>query len=95
MSKIKLEVLGPNPPCGRCSAVYAIAKKVAEEIDPANIEIVKVDAYSEEAFEKYNFVVTPALAVDGKVRIMGRIPSESEVRSIILEATGSQKSPTT
>jgi len=70
--------------------VYAIAKKVAEAIDPASIEVVKVDAYSEEAFEKYDFVVTPALAVNGRVRIMGRIPSESEVRNIILEATGSQ-----
>ena len=90
MSKIKLEVLGPNPPCGRCNTVYAIAKNVAEGIDPANIEVVKVDAYSKETFEKYNFVVTPALAVNGKVRIMGRIPNESEVRNIILEAIGSQ-----
>lgn len=84
---IKIEVIGPEPPCARCQAVKRTVEKVAEKVGKNGIpvSIEKRNILSKETVEKYGLLFSPALAVNGKVKCMGRIPSEEEVEKIILD----------
>jgi hypothetical protein len=44
-------VIGPDPPCIRCSTVHRLAKEVGEQY-PGNVEVRRISASSEEA-ERY------------------------------------------
>jgi small redox-active disulfide protein 2 len=85
MSKVMVEVLGPEPPCKRCLATLAVVRKVVEELGPQQFEVRKIDAFSNETIGRYGLVITPGLAVNQKIRISGRIPTEEEVKRILKE----------
>ena len=44
-------VIGPEPPCIRCSTAHRLAKEVGEQF-PGKVEVRRISAYSEEA-KKY------------------------------------------
>lgn len=74
-----VEVFGPEPPCPRCMRALEIVKKAVRE-SQLNCEVKKIDAYSRSTVAKYGLVFTPAVAIDGKVFVAGRIPSVDEVK---------------
>ena len=88
MKEVKVEILGPNPPCIRCQAAKKAVEKAAEKLKSSGIrvEIEKVNIMSKQVVQKYGVLVSPAIAINNAVKIMGRIPSVDEVEKLLKEA---------
>lgn len=85
---VQIEVLGPHPPCARCTTVFKNAEKAASAVKPEGIEasVKKLNIMSRETISKYGVLTSPALALNGTVKVMGRIPDAKEVEKLIREA---------
>jgi len=88
MKKVIAEVLGPNPPCYRCTAVKenveAVAKKLrAEGIE---VEVRRLDIISREVIRKYGLLLSPVLTVNGVVKTMGWVPDKKDIETILRDA---------
>ena len=75
---MKIKVLGPG--CVRCKTTYTLVEKVIKE-NGLDVELTKVDDIME--MMSYNIMTTPAIVVDGEVKIKGRVPSEREIKEIL------------
>lgn len=75
-----IKVLGSG--CANCKKLHALAEEAVRELGiPA--EIVKVEGMKE--IVSYGVLKTPALVVDEKVKIMGRVPGYQEVVQVLKE----------
>jgi len=81
-----VEVFGPEPPCSRCLRTLEVVKQALKEMQ-LSCEVKKTDAFSKSTIAKYGLVFTPAVAIDGKLFIAGRIPSVDEVKHILRVTT--------
>jgi len=88
MKEVKVEVMGPEPACVRCQAAKKVVEKAAEKLKQVGIavKIEKVNIISKEIVSKYGLLVSPAIAINGIVKVMGRVPSEEEITRLIKEA---------
>lgn len=88
MSEIKVKVIGPEPPYMRCQAAKKVVERAAERIqqDGIAVKVEKVNILSKDVVKKYGILVSPAIAINGIVRVAGRVPSESEVENLIRSA---------
>ena len=88
MKEVKVEVIGSEPPCMRCQAAKKAVEKAAEKLKQSGImvEVQKVNIMSKETVQKYGVLVSPAIAINNSVKIMGRVPSEEEVEKLLREA---------
>ncbi len=75
---MKIAILGTG--CPKCIKTEEIVKKVVDE-SGAGAEVVKVKEISE--IMKYNVMMTPGVAVDGKVVMAGKVPTEEEVKKML------------
>jgi small redox-active disulfide protein 2 len=75
---MKVKVLGPG--CAKCKTTYSLVEKVIKE-SGLDVELTKVDDIME--MMSYNIMTTPAVVVDGEVKIKGRVPSEREIKEIL------------
>ncbi len=73
------QVLGTG--CPRCQKLAANAAAAGTELG-IEYEIVKVTEISE--MLKFRVIALPALAVDGDVKVCGRVPSVSELKTILV-----------
>jgi len=89
MREVKVEVIGPEPPCMRCQAARRAVEKAAEKLKQAGItvNIEKTNIMSKENVQKYGVLVSPAIAINNTVKIMGRVPNPDEVEKLIMEAS--------
>jgi small redox-active disulfide protein 2 len=71
-----IEVLGTG--CAKCNKLEAMTKSVAEKLG-VPCEIIHVRDIN--AIVQRGVMVTPALAIDGKLVVSGRVPSETELES--------------
>ncbi len=72
--KVVVEVLGPEPPCPKCKKTYEVLVEAVKELGVEDrVEVVKVDAMSPGIISKYGIVITPAVAVNGEVKILGKV----------------------
>ena len=72
---MKIEVLGPG--CPRCKLLESNVKKAIEDLK-LKAELVKVSDISR--FVEYGIMSSPALVVDGKVKVSGRVPEVDEIK---------------
>ena len=72
----KVQVLGTG--CPKCQQTAANAKEAAEAAG-LQIELVKVDKPADIA--KFGVMFTPALAIDGDVKVSGRVPDVDEIKA--------------
>jgi len=88
VKEVKVEVIGVEPPCMRCQSARKAVEKAAEKLraEGINVKIEKANVMSKEVIGKYGVLVSPAIAVNGTVKIMGRVPSEDEIESLLREA---------
>jgi protein-disulfide isomerase len=88
MKEVKVEVIGTEPPCMRCQATRKAVEKAAEKLKQAGVmvNIEKANIMSKEIVQKYGVLVSPAIAINNTVKIMGRVPSPEEVEKLIMEA---------
>jgi small redox-active disulfide protein 2 len=75
---MKIEILGTG--CAKCRATEKVVKKAVEELG-IQAEVVKVEDLQD--IINRGVMMTPAVVVDGKVRIEGHQPSVEEVKKII------------
>jgi len=71
----KITVYGPG--CARCNQTEELVRKVVAETN-AQAEVVKVTDLREMAMA--GILSTPAVAVDGVIKVTGRVPSVAEVK---------------
>jgi len=79
---VKLEILGSG--CANCQKLKAIADDVVSELGLSDAEVVKVEDYPK--IMAYGVMSTPALVIDGKVVVSGKVPSKAEVTSFVTTA---------
>lgn len=73
-----VKILGPG--CTRCKTLEKLTREVVDE-NGIDATITKVDDIME--IMKYGVMTTPALVVDGKVEIKGRVPSADEIKQVL------------
>jgi protein-disulfide isomerase len=88
MKEVKVEVIGPEPPCVRCQAAKKAVEKAAEKLKQSGImvDIEKVNITSKDAVQKYGVLISPAIAINDTVKVMGRVPSPDEMEKLLMEA---------
>ena len=74
----EIKVLGPG--CAKCKSTYAVVEK-AVKASGVDVKLTKVDDIEE--IMRYNILATPAIVVDGKVVMKGRVPTVEEVERIL------------
>jgi len=86
--KVVLEVIGVDPPCKRCAATHKNTEEAASRLreDGADVSVQKLNIASKEVVSKYGVILSPALAVNGQVRIAGRIPSPDEIVRVVKQS---------
>ncbi|MFY1110593.1 MAG: thioredoxin family protein [Methanosarcinaceae archaeon] len=77
---MKIEILGTG--CTKCKKTKETVEKVLKETG-AEAEVVKVEDF--ETILNYGVMVTPALVIDGDVKLAGKVPSPEEIRKWITE----------
>jgi small redox-active disulfide protein 2 len=79
----KIQILGTG--CARCRELTANAERAVKELG-LKTEIEKVTDIRE--IMKFQILMTPGLAIDGKVKSAGRIPSSEEIKNMLQETGG-------
>ena len=77
---MKVEILGTG--CPKCRDTEKIVRQVVDELE-MDIEIYKVD--SVEDIVERGVMMTPAVAIDGEIKITGLVPDEAELRRLLEE----------
>jgi hypothetical protein len=85
---LKVEVLGVTPPCPRCEKTEENARKAAEKLreEGVEVEVAKLDISARDTISKYGVVMSPALAVNGVVRVMGKVPDVGLIELLLRKA---------
>lgn len=73
-----IQVLGTG--CPKCKMLEEVTKQAANEIN-LECEVLKVTDIN--AILNFGVMMTPALAVDGVVKVSGRVPSIEELKAMI------------
>ena len=75
---MKISILGTG--CAKCKKTEEIVRKTVAA-NKVKAEIEKIEDIKE--IMKFKVMMTPAVAVDGKVVIAGKVPSEQDVKKIL------------
>jgi len=78
---MRIEVLGTG--CAKCHALEEAVVKTANELG-IPYELLHVTDISRFAF--YGVMVTPALVIDGQVKVSGKLPSEAKLTALLSAA---------
>lgn len=76
---MKIEILGLG--CPKCKRTAENAEKAVSELG-IEADVIKVDKLDEIA--RYGVVITPALVIDGEVKITGKVPSVDDVKRLLV-----------
>lgn len=74
----RVQVLGTG--CPKCAKLAANAEAAARELG-LECDVEKVTDI--EGIMAFNVMMTPALAVDGEVKVVGKVPSKDEIKEIL------------
>ena len=75
---MNIQILGTG--CPKCKTLEKLTREVVEQ-NNITAEISKVEDIME--IMKFSVMTTPALVVNGKVEIKGRVPSADEIKQIL------------
>lgn len=78
---MKIEIMGTG--CARCEALRANAEAAARKLG-VEYELTKVSDLNE--IINRGVIVTPALVIDGEVKVAGKVPGEAEITSLLASA---------
>ncbi|MEE9370131.1 MAG: thioredoxin family protein [Sedimentisphaerales bacterium] len=74
----KLQILGTG--CPKCKKLAENAEAAAKALG-IEYEIEKVTDINN--IMKFGVMMTPALAVDGQVKVVGKVPSQDEIKNML------------
>ena len=75
---MEIKILGTG--CSKCKTLEKLTREVVEK-NGINATVTKVEDITE--IMKYHIMATPALVVNEKVEIKGRVPSEAEIKEVL------------
>jgi small redox-active disulfide protein 2 len=75
---MKIQILGTG--CPKCKKVTEIAAKAVAELG-SDAQIEKITDINQ--IMNFGVMMTPAIAIDGKVKVSGKIPSLDDVKKWI------------
>ncbi|MBP8849425.1 MAG: TM0996/MTH895 family glutaredoxin-like protein [Breznakibacter sp.] len=75
---MEIQILGTG--CAKCKTLEKLTRDAVAEVG-ADANISKVEDIVE--IMKFNVMATPALVVNGKVEIKGRVPSNDEIKEVL------------
>jgi small redox-active disulfide protein 2 len=75
---MKIEVLGTG--CAKCRTTEKVVKKAVEELG-IQAEVVKVEDLQD--IIDRGVMMTPAVIIDGEVKIAGHTPTVEEIKKLI------------
>ena len=76
---MEIKILGTG--CPKCKTLEKLTRKAVAELD-INANITKVEDIMQ--IMNYGVVSTPALVIDEKVVIKGRVPSANEIKKLLI-----------
>jgi small redox-active disulfide protein 2 len=71
---MKVEILGVG--CAKCNKLYDMVAELVKK-NGIDAEVLKVEDLK--VFGQYGVFMTPALVVDGNVKVAGKLPKEAEL----------------
>lgn len=74
MGNMKIEILGTG--CAKCNKTKGVVEKAVSQ-SGVEAEIVKVEDFDK--IIAYGVMITPAVVVDGEVKIAGKVPGVDDV----------------
>ena len=74
----KVQILGTG--CPKCKKLAANAEAAVKALG-LDYELVKVTDINE--IMAFGVMMTPALAVDGQVKVVGKVPSVDEIKAML------------
>ena len=74
----KIQILGTG--CSKCKKLHEATEQAVKDLG-LEAEVTKVEDITE--IMKFGVMMTPALAVDGVVKVFGRIPKLEELKAMI------------
>ena len=75
---MEIKVLGSG--CAKCKTTYEMIEKIVKE-NQLDATLSKVEDIVE--LLNYGIMTTPAIVVDGEVKLKGHVPTESEIKKIL------------
>ena len=76
---MKIQILGTG--CAKCNALTTAAEKAAQSLG-LQYELEKVTDLKQ--IMAFGVMTTPALVVDGQVKVAGKVPSVPELKKLLL-----------
>ena len=76
---MKIQILGTG--CSKCNNLQVATEKAAQELG-LSYEMEKVTDLSK--IMSLGVMTTPALVVDGAVKVSGKVPSISEIKNLLV-----------
>ena len=78
---MKIQVIGPG--CHKCKTLAQLTEQAVAELG-ITAEITKVTDLKQ--IMALGVMLTPALAVNGTVKVVGKVPSVAEIKSLLAQA---------
>jgi small redox-active disulfide protein 2 len=78
---MKIQILGTG--CPKCKKTYENADQALNDLGTC-ADLEKVEDLK--AIMEFGVMVTPAVAIDGEVKVAGKVPSVEELKKLILES---------
>ena len=78
---MKLQILGTG--CPKCNALTQATEQAAQALG-LQYELEKVSDLNR--IMSFGVMMTPALVVDGKVKVSGRVPNQAELNALLQSA---------
>jgi small redox-active disulfide protein 2 len=75
----KLQILGPG--CAKCTMLAERTEAAAKALG-IDYELVKVTSINE--IIKFGVMITPALVVDGVVKVSGHVPGTDNIKTMLV-----------
>ena len=76
----KLHILGGG--CAKCDQLYDVVSRASEEL-ALECEIEKVTDFLR--FADFGVMITPALVINGEIKVSGRVPPLEEMKGLLAE----------
>ena len=78
---MKIQILGTG--CPKCKKAYENAEQAIKDLG-ISADLEKVESIKD--IMSFDVMVTPAVAIDGKVKVSGKVPSVDDIKAYITES---------
>ncbi len=75
---MKIQILGTG--CAKCNNLTLATKAAADRLG-LDYELEKVTDFMR--FADFGVMITPALVVDGKLKVAGKVPSDADLEKLL------------